>query len=354
MENSPILALPLVMPNQAQAAITHNEALLLLDALVQLSVADRDLATPPSSPSEGDRYIVAAGATGAWSGWAGSVALWLDGAWERLTPREGWLAWVRDEDVLLAWSGTAWGTVTSGGGGGPYTLFGVNATATTTNRLSVKSDAVLLSHDDVTPGTGNMQLKANKSASGGTSTLLFQTGFSGRAEMGLAGSDDFKIKVSADGSTWKDALSVDRTTGIVAMPLTYPALKVLTAENTSGTSMADNTYTNQTFSTTTRNDFGSGAWNGTTFTVPAAGVYDLSMLTGADGSPSATSAFFYKNGASQLGFSEIQGVSGQNTIMSRAVLSLASGDTIVARMRHNAGSTQPGLVSSVFSVVRLA
>lgn len=68
---------------------------------VQLAVLDRDLGAPPGGPADGDRYIVASGATGAWSGWDGSVAYWVDGAWMRLVPRPGWQVWVEDEDLLL-------------------------------------------------------------------------------------------------------------------------------------------------------------------------------------------------------------------------------------------------------------
>lgn len=59
---------------------------------------------------------------------------------------------------------------------------GVNATADTTNRLSVPSPATLLNHE----GAGH-QLKINKAGITHTASLLYQTGFSRRAEMGLAG-----------------------------------------------------------------------------------------------------------------------------------------------------------------------
>ena len=102
------LALPFIMAAQAQKHVTHNEALRLLDGLVQLSVLDRDLTAPPGSPADGDRYIVASGATGAWTGWDLNVALWTDGAWLRLPPRAGWQAWVEDEGLLLVYNGSAW------------------------------------------------------------------------------------------------------------------------------------------------------------------------------------------------------------------------------------------------------
>lgn len=102
------LALPFIMAAQAQKHVTHNEALRLLDGIVQLSVLDRDLTDPPASPAEGARYIPATGASGAWAGWDGSIAYWIDGAWMRILPAPGWLAWVVDEAQAIVWTGTAW------------------------------------------------------------------------------------------------------------------------------------------------------------------------------------------------------------------------------------------------------
>jgi hypothetical protein len=105
---TPNLALPYIAAAQAQKHVTHNAALDLLDGLEQLSVKDRDLTAPPASPAEGDRYIVGAGATGAWAGWDGDVALFSSGAWLRLSAREGWRVWVEDEATLLVRTGGAW------------------------------------------------------------------------------------------------------------------------------------------------------------------------------------------------------------------------------------------------------
>ena len=88
------LSLPYIHAAQAQKHVTHNEAIRALDAIVQLAVLDRDLTAPPGSPAEGDRYIVAEAPTGAWSGRAGDVAAFQDGAWVFLSPREGWRAWI--------------------------------------------------------------------------------------------------------------------------------------------------------------------------------------------------------------------------------------------------------------------
>lgn len=217
MSNSVNLGLPYIEAAQAQKHVTHNEALRDLDALVQLSVLDRDLTAPPGSPLDGERYITGSSSTGEWSGKDEQIAAWVDGAWSFHMQNEGWLAWVEDEDVLLVWDGTAWNLVASSGGGSvnPVSLVGINATADTTNRLSVSSPAVLLNH----AGNGH-QVKINKNLATDTGSVLFQTGFSGRAEMGLTGDDDYHFKVSSDGAVWNEAIIITRSTGEVTFPNT--------------------------------------------------------------------------------------------------------------------------------------
>src|SRR5688572_23915584 len=107
-ETTTHLLLPYLLAAQAQKHVTVNEALRLLDAMVQLAVLDRTRTGPPSSPDDGDRHIVASGATGLWSGWDLNVAYRVDGAWMRLVPRPGWGAWVEDETTLVIWTGAAW------------------------------------------------------------------------------------------------------------------------------------------------------------------------------------------------------------------------------------------------------
>jgi len=222
MDTTPNLDLPYIMGAQAQKHVTHNEALRKLDALVQLAVLDRDEATPPASPVDGDRYIVAAGGTGAWDGHDLEIAAFQDDAWAFYAPEEGWLAWLADEGTLVAWNGSAW--IEAGGGAAsvnPASFVGINTTADATSRLAVKSDVVLFSHDDVTPGTGDQRTVLNKSASNKTASFLFQSNWSGRAEIGLTGSDDFAFKVSSDGATFATAIKLT-STGKIAFAATNP------------------------------------------------------------------------------------------------------------------------------------
>jgi Protein of unknown function (DUF2793)/Chitobiase/beta-hexosaminidase C-terminal domain len=216
MDTTPNLGLPYLAAAQSQKHVTHNEAIRSLDALVQLAVASRLVAIPPASPAEGIRYIVAAAATGAWLGQSLKIAAFQDGAWAFFTPRAGWLVYVADEAKLVVFDGTQW-TAVAGNGGiastNPVPFVGVNATADATNRLTVKSPATLF--DNI--GNGH-QLKINKAAASDTASLLLQDAYSGRAEIGLAGDDSLHIKVSANGSVWKEALLIDSASGSVSFP----------------------------------------------------------------------------------------------------------------------------------------
>lgn len=107
-ETTAHLALPYLMAAQAQKHVTMNEALRLLDGIVQLAVLDRDLTTPPASPAEGARHIPASGATGLWTDWDNAIAYWTDGAWMRILPAPGWLAWIEAEAQLVVWTGSVW------------------------------------------------------------------------------------------------------------------------------------------------------------------------------------------------------------------------------------------------------
>ncbi len=356
------LGLPYLLAAQAQKHVTHNEALRLLEGMVQLSVLDRTRTAPPASPPDGNRYLVAAGATGLWAGWDLNIALWVDGAWLRLVPRPGWLVWVAAEGLFRVWTGSAWepvgvlqdvsdavfslvhaadptkkavfalsgistgttrnftlpntsselavlagtqtftgnktfsgsftasgavtvsgdtatigtatgaatygigtGATTSGltktlnfgtsGASGSTTVINIGsattgaggttvvntptvtfadtvtqvtanqanlsvlgagiggAAADATNRLSVAAPASLFSH------AGNShELAIAKAAAGDNAALAFRTGASGRAIAGLLGTDDWRLRVSADGTTFRDAMIADRTSGRVQFP----------------------------------------------------------------------------------------------------------------------------------------
>lgn len=108
------------------------------------------------------------------------------GGWLFVTPQTGWQAYGVIPEQMRVFTGTLW--VNSAADPLFENLAGVcaNATADATNKLSVASEAVLFNH-----AGASHQLKLNKASSTDTASLLFQSNWSGRAEMGLAGNDDF-------------------------------------------------------------------------------------------------------------------------------------------------------------------
>jgi hypothetical protein len=105
-DRSPILDLPLIMPQQAQKHVTHNEALLLLDALLHCAVAERGRNAAPTDPAEGVRYVVGDAPTGDFAGHSGDIATRRDGAWHFQTPVSGMIVFVVTEGVLLLFDGS--------------------------------------------------------------------------------------------------------------------------------------------------------------------------------------------------------------------------------------------------------
>ena len=251
MENTTNLKLPLLIPNQSGKEITHNEALVIIDNILQNGVIDKDLTTPPENPNSNDIYIVGKNATGDWADKDKQIAFY-DNGWRFVEPREGFIFWVNDEDKLYTYNGSKWveavalsGSGNTGGtsdvqelndlldveitSAGKYdilqhdgtdfvntkslqqlTMLGINATADSNNKLSVKSDYVLFDKS-----TDNSRVKVNKATSTDTASHLFQTNYGGRAEFGLISNDDFTLKVSSDGETWNNAFVVDKATGNV-------------------------------------------------------------------------------------------------------------------------------------------
>lgn len=209
-ESSPRLVLPFIQPNQAQKHVTHNEGMAVLDALVQLAVESRSITAPPANPGATVVHIVPEGATGVWAGQEGRVAVRAEGGgWVFHVPAAGWRAWVVDEERMVVRRNGVWADLVEARLADGVARLGVNTVAAGADRLAVAGAASLFTHQ-----TGDHRIKVNKGTAGDTASLMFQTGFSGRAEMGLTGSDAFAVKVSEDGTTFRTAIAVAPATGV--------------------------------------------------------------------------------------------------------------------------------------------
>lgn len=97
----------LLTSGQAQKEVSHNEALLRIDALLHAAVESRSLSAPPLDATPGKCWIVADSGTGEWTGQSGRIAHLRAGGWRFVEPREGCLVWVRSEEVFAR--RTPWG-----------------------------------------------------------------------------------------------------------------------------------------------------------------------------------------------------------------------------------------------------
>lgn len=221
MSQTDHLSMPFIMASQAQKHVTHNEALLTLDAILHLSVLSRTQNSAPATPNAGDRYLIPSGASGDFAGQDGKIAAYQDGIFQFYTPQTGWLSFVADEAIWLSYQNGAWTELNGLSTTPSYSQLGVNATADSYNRLSVTSDACLFNHNG-----SNHQVKINKNAATDTASLLFQTGYSGRAEFGLAGDDLFRIKTSTDGSTFETAMTFETDHINIDRPFQLPQYSI--------------------------------------------------------------------------------------------------------------------------------
>lgn len=120
------LSLPLVMPSQAQKHVTVNEALVRLDAIVNLKITASNVVTPPDASGEGACFIVPSGGEGVWTGRARQIAVRSNGGWLFLEPKVGWQAWDEPASRRIYYDGADWiGNVVAGSPSGARSVWNV-------------------------------------------------------------------------------------------------------------------------------------------------------------------------------------------------------------------------------------
>lgn len=341
-DTTPRLEMPYILPSQAQKHVTHNSALKILDALLHLAITSAGT-TPPASPVEGSCHLVSTPAGGAWSGQDGRIAAFQDGAWQFLKPREGWRAWFAESGELKLFDGENWIDL-SLPQQASFTRLGIAATPDETNRLALSSPASLFNH----AGQGH-QLKINKAAAGETASLLFQSSWTGYAEMGLAGNTDFSIKVS-DGSNWKTGLSIDAA-GRVSRPQ-QPTARAYR----SGTSFTPASGQQSGFDTYTVNQGGftfgaAAAGGGSAIVVPAGGLY-LATATIIAATSSGHGTTLLRNGAETVLAASGAAATTETGQTMSGIVSLAAGDRLT--LGHTGTATIAiGATRTILSLVML-
>lgn len=102
--------LPFLAVGQAQKEITHNEALLRIDALLHMSIIS-ELSAPPMvdiAADAGKSWLVGANATGIWAGKDGNIAHWQGGSWRYIVPAERMRVWNVASNVEIIFVDGQW------------------------------------------------------------------------------------------------------------------------------------------------------------------------------------------------------------------------------------------------------
>lgn len=335
------LALPYILPAQAQKHVTHNEALVILDKLVQLRIERADT-NPPATPENGQCYAVAGNAQGEWTGYEEHIATWQDGTWSFIEAKKGFLAWFTEDGALKAYQNGEWENLPL-----PDQIMtnrlGVGSTPDDYNRFSITSPAVLFNH-----AGASHQVKINKASASETASLLFQSNWSGRAEMGLAGNDDFSLKICGEDGNWKTALRISGE-GVA----TYPRRPLTLAHRPSGTSTpASGTRSGFSTLAVQQGNIALGstqAAGGHALTIGEEGTYFISLtLTVSAAAPCSVSVM--RNDSTALMVLKSPG--GTQTLSASTLATLAAGDSLCL-LHSGAMTIEDGPAATALSAFRL-
>ncbi|UFK26776.1 ribonuclease III [Roseobacter phage RDJL6] len=272
--------------SQAQKYVTVNEALRVVDTALNLTVIRSDFTAPPGAPAEGDKYIPAATASGAWTGKENQVAAYINAEWIFFTPAEGWRAYDQTTGTLLLWNGSAWvsllGAAGNGSAAAPSYSFASDPDTglyrNAANQLGISTggaERMLVGNTQVAVSTGdllvnnsgtNAAVTVNKNAVGNDAGFTFQTAFSTVAQLGALGNNDFTIKV---GGSFTTALTIDSSTAAVSLP----AHSKFSGYVNFDFYVAANTWTKVSINNTRHNDQGDFSAGSNVFTAPHDGYF---------------------------------------------------------------------------------
>lgn len=214
MTRTPRLSLPLIAPSQAQKHVTHNEALMAVDAVLALHLEGIATVEPPEAPTPGSAFGIGEDAAGVWAGRDGNVAVADEGFWSFATPSRGWQATVGEAAVPYVHDGTRWrpayeAMMLNAPG------LGIGAVPDSQNAVVMRVSNILLEPPAAEDGT---RLKLNRPDTSSSASILLQTDYAGRAELRLGDADGFEVKVSDDGASWKTCLATDPASAAVSFP----------------------------------------------------------------------------------------------------------------------------------------
>jgi len=105
---TPRFNLPLLAIGQAQKELYHNEALVLLDFLVNPTAIAIHEDPSLLSPSEGDAWLVGSSPIGEWNSKSSQIAVWTAGGWRFVVPGIGTKIYLLDTNEIAIFRNGDW------------------------------------------------------------------------------------------------------------------------------------------------------------------------------------------------------------------------------------------------------
>lgn len=304
--------LPLISDGDLCTGTTYSRGMRLIDARLNQTVKGSPpvqsvtIAAPPAAPTNGQLWIVAANATGAWAGQTNAVAQWDDG-WVFLTPEPGNRVWVLDQKLEMLWTGDAWVDSTAGL---PQVLAAVAQaeaaeTAVAENATAAENAATAASTSATSAGTSATSAKTEADAAAASATAA--AGSATTAQTAATAADvsakaAAASEVVADGSakvakTQADAASTAATVADTsakaaadAATTVAAAVTTVTAASTAATTAAGNAVVSETNAKTSETNAGNSAVTAATSAQAAGASATAAATSQAAGALSATAA----------------------------------------------------------------
>jgi hypothetical protein len=204
-----------------------------------LGVVNQTTNTPPTSPTDGDAYIIGTSPTGVWSGNARKIAIYETSAWVIYTPQDGWMVFDKAQFASFTYYSGVWNSLASGIASEKlYTAVGSTAlTRTNATATSFAGDT-----STTAPTTARVYFDSSISIThqcGSNKTLEFSFTSGGQFVSGTGLAYGFTIGLHVDSSAtatdWAYQPAINLTSSTATPYVSSVVLKHVTADTSSHT-----------------------------------------------------------------------------------------------------------------------
>ncbi len=136
---SPHFGFDYLTASQAQKHVVVNDVIRDIDSFMHLSVKANALTQPPTSPANGDRYLIGQNAIDDWAGKDGQLAFFHDDGWVYFEPQIGWRIWDEANFAFRVYTSSGWHIISGSEEGDEDVYLPIDGIAVDSHKLGGKS-----------------------------------------------------------------------------------------------------------------------------------------------------------------------------------------------------------------------